>query len=563
MRFSGALLAAMLTLLPAAVAHSEAGRGERALGDLGQVGKVEFTITCDPGLQEEFDRGVALLHSFFYDEARRVFTEVARKDPECAMAYWGIAMTYYHPIWTAPDSSDLAAGSAAVAKALAAKKLSDREREYVRAIEAFYTGLDTTDAEPAEVTPSCHGDAIVDHKGRAACFRREMEKIATAHPDDVEGAAFYALSLLGTAPVGDPQLKNQTEAAAILEKWYAKAPDHPGLVHYLIHAYDYPPTAAKGLPAARAYAEIAPWVPHALHMPSHIFTRLGMWDETIRSNLASAEAAREYAALHHPDAASFEELHALDYLMYGYLQTAQDRKAKEVVDRLHAISKTYPAVDFAAGYAFGAIPARYALERRQWKEAAALQVPPMPFWGKLPFAEGHLVYARAVGAAKSGDLGTAATAAARLKELVRASSDPRFRYFADQMEIQRRAALGLIAIAEGHPEDGIRALGREADQEDSLGKHPVSPGALLPVRELYAEALLENGKPAEALAQYEASLKIYPARFNGVCGAARAAAASGRRTEARKYYEQLLSLAGGGDGARPELAEARAYLKRS
>jgi hypothetical protein len=289
----------------------------------------------------------------------------------------------------------------------------------VRAIAAYYQGLEETPAADAgSGTPSCHAAAIVDIKGRAGCFRREMEKVAAANPDDVDAAAFYALSLVATAPPGDPELKQQKQAAEILEKWYATHKDHPGLAHYLIHSYDYPPLAPKGLPAAQAYADIAPWVPHALHMPSHIFTRLGMWNETIQSNQASAEASRRYAAEHHPDAASFEELHALDYMMYGYLQTGQDAKARELLARLDKIDKTFPAVDFVAAYAFGAMPARFALERRQWKEAAALQLKPMPFWSKLPYAEGHIVYARAVGAARSGDISGAKAAIGRLGELI-------------------------------------------------------------------------------------------------------------------------------------------------
>jgi tetratricopeptide (TPR) repeat protein len=556
------VLAGLLAAPASAATQSE---GARKVGDLGKVGTVDFPTSCDPALQDEFERGVALLHSFFYPEARRVFEGIAQKDPECAMAWWGVAMTYYHPLWAAPDSSELAAGTAAVDKAKAASKKNERESAYVRAIEAYYKGLDASalaDAAPAEAAPSCHGGAVVDVKGRAACFKREMEQVATHYPDDVDGAAFYSLSLVATAPPGDPKLANQAQAAELLEKWYAKQPDHPGLAHYLIHTYDYPPTAQKGLPAAQAYAGIAPEVPHALHMPSHIFTRLGMWNETIQSNLASAEAARRYAAQNHIDGTTHEELHALDYCMYAYLQTAQDARAKQILDQMKSVKKTFPAVEFAAGYAFGAMPARFALERRQWKEAAALEVPPMEFWSKLPFAEGHLMYARAVGAAKSGDLARARAAATRLDELAKASTDPRFRYFADQMGIQKEAALGLIAWAEGKKDEAIAVLARAAAMEDSLGKHPVSPGAMLPVRELYAEALLDAGKPAEALAQFEASLKIYPARFNGVYGAARAAEKAGKKAEAKQYYRQLVELSKPGEGARPELAEAKEHLAK-
>jgi tetratricopeptide (TPR) repeat protein len=539
----------------------------RKLGDLGKVGAVSFPTSCDPSLQAEFERGVALLHSFFYEEARRVFTEVARKDSECAMAHWGIAMTYYHPIWTAPDSTEMAAGLAAVEKALAAKKTSDRERGYIRAVEAYYKGLDMPELPDSPGAPSCHGPSLVEHRGRAACFKREMEKLAQGYPEDLDASAFYALSLLGTAPPADPTLANQKRAAEILETWYAKNKNHPGLAHYLIHSYDYPPLAELGLPAAQAYAAMQPWVPHALHMPSHIFTRLGMWQENIESNLASAEAARRYAAQYHPGAASFEELHALDYLMYGYLQKAQDERAREVLARLAEIKKTHPESDFLVAYAFGAMPARYALERRQWKEAAALEVPSTSAasWSKFPFAEGHIAYARAVGAAQSGDVAGARAAAERLRELASSVADKRFTYFAEQIEIQRQAALGLIAKAEGKPEDGMAILTRAAALEDSLGKHPVSPGAMLPLRELLGEALLEAGKPAEALAAFQASLAIYPNRFNGLYGAARAAEKAGRRPEAERHYAALLELANAKESdavpaPRPEIAEARRFV---
>jgi tetratricopeptide (TPR) repeat protein len=532
------------------------------LGDLSKVGSVHFPTTCDPSVQKEFERGLALLHSFFYEEARRVFTSVAEKDPQCAIAQWGIAMTYWHPIWTPPDSSELAAGRAAVARALAATKKDEREAGYIRAIQAYYEGLPepVIPAAGAVAEQSCHGPRPADARGRAACYLREMEQVAGHHPEDTDASAFLALALLATAAPGDPALANQKRAAGILERWYAEQPSHPGLAHYLIHSYDYPPLAAQGLPAANAYAAMQPWVPHALHMPSHIYTRLGMWSETIASNRASAEASRAYAASHHPDAASFEELHALDYLMYGYLQTSQDREAKRVLDRLASIKKTHPETDFVVGYAFGAMPARYALERRQWKEAASLAVPPMPFWGKLPFAEGHIAYARAIGSAKTGDLAAAGAAADRLQELAGTIKDPRFFYFRDQMGLQRQAALGLIALARGEKDEAIRILRAAAAKEDSLGKHPVSPGAILPIRELLGEALVDCGKPAEALAEYEAALAIYPRRFNGVAGAARAAAAAGKPEVARRWYGELVALAKGGDGARPEVRRANDYL---
>lgn len=562
-RLRHAALAAALATALAVPARA----AEPRLGDLSRVGTVSLPTSCDPALQAEFDRGLALLHSFFYAEARRIFEAVAAKDPDCAMAHWGVAMTWYHPIWTPPDSAELAVGRAAAARAAAAKKQSPREREWVNAIRAYYeaTGADPAAAAAAEKSPaSCHGagGAVgADAPARARAYSAAMEAIHRAHPEDTEAAAFFALSLLGTAKPGD--LTNPRRSAAILEPFYAKHGNHPGLAHYLIHSYDYPPLARQGLAAANAYARMQPWVPHALHMPSHIYTRLGMWQENIESNAASAAASRAYAAKYHPGAASFEELHALDYQIYGHLQKAEDGKARAALERLAAIEKTHPETDLVVGYAFGAMPARFALERRQWKEAAALELRPMPFWSRLPFSEGHIVYARAVGAARSGDLAAAERWAGRLDELAAQSVDPRFKYFSEQMSLQVEAARGLIALARGAKEDAVRRLRAAAAREDSLGKHPVSPGAILPIRELLAETLLETGRAAEALAEFEAALAIYPRRFNGVAGAALAAEKAGRNDAARRYYGELIELAKEGDGQRPELRHAADFLKRS
>ena len=554
-----ALLAALALAGPAGAATNSL---TPALGDLGKVGTVQFPTSCDPATQKEFERGVALLHSFFYEEARRVFTEVAKKDPACAMAWWGVAMTYYHPLWTAPDSSELAAGSAAVEKALAATHANEREKEYVKAIEAFYSGLDAPAIETTPGAPSCHGTTLMDPRGRAACFRREMEKVANRHPDDTDAAAFYALSLIATATPGDPTLANQKQAAGILAPLFAKLPNHPGLAHYLIHANDYPPLAKSGLLAANTYADIAPFVPHALHMPSHIYTRLGMWKETIESNRASADAARKYEAAYHPGAASFEELHALDYLAYAYLQIGADSKVEEILARLRSIKKTHPETDFAVGYAFGAIPARYALERKAFKDASQLAIQPMPFWSKLPFAEGHIVYARAIGAARSVDTLTAKAASRRLEELSMASVDPRYKYFAQQMGLQREAVRGVLAIARGNRQEGVERLRIAAAREDSLGKHPVSPGAILPIREVLADALFGSRRYSEALLEYQAVLRIYPGRLNAIYGAAVCAERGGAKDEARRYYADLLEMTKDGDGKRPEIEQARAALKR-
>ncbi len=544
-------------LLMAAPRAAEAGR---EVGDLGKVGAVSFPTSCDPSVQGEFERALALLHSFFYEEARRVFTDVAEKDAGCAMAQWGIAMTYYHPLWTEPDSAEFAAGLAAIRKARALGGGTDTERDFIAALEAFYTG--EIGAEVGDAAESCHGPIGGDYRACALAYQKALGEVFAGHPDNPDAAALFALQLVATAMPGDALLMQQKQAAEILESFYATRRDHPGLTHYLIHAYDYPPLAKNGLPAAQAYAGLAPWVPHALHMPSHIFTRLGMWEETIESNLAATQAARDYAAKYHPGVAYSEELHGMDYLAYGYLQTTQDAKAKALLDHLATIERMRPENEMILAYASGALPARYALERREWEEAASLALPDRPFWTKFPFAEAHVVYARAIGAARAGDRDRARRAIARLDTLSAAITNPKFKYFRQHVATQQRTASGVLAIAEGRRDEGLEILRRAAVVEDSLGKHPVSPGALLPARELLAESLLEAGRPADALAEFEASLRLYPARFNGVAGAARAAEQAGQGESARKYYDQLLALAAAGDGGRAELAHAREFVTR-
>jgi hypothetical protein len=528
-----------------------------SLGELRRVGTVHFATSCEPRVADEFLRGVALLHSFFYEEARRVFEAVAAGDPSCAMAQWGVAMTWYHPIWAPPTPAEMDAGREAIRKAIAAGAKTERERDYVAALEAFYS---TPAAATGTVGQSCHGPGG-GHTPRALAYTKAMERVHAKYPQDDEAAAFYALALLGSAPPSDPALTNQLAAAAILEGLWKTNHDHPGVAHYLIHAYDFPPLAQRGLEAARAYASIAPWVPHALHMPSHIFTRLGLWQEGIDANLASADAARAYARKVHPDAASFEELHALDYLVYAYLQTEQDAKAKVLVDHVGGMTKTHPDTDFAASYALGAIPARYALERRAWAEAAALVLPNAdgPWWSVFPFDEGHVQYARALGRAHLHDEPGARAALDRMATLRDAVTDPRFEYFKAQLDLQRAAVTAVVAYREA-PDEAIARLRDTADAEDRLGKHPVSPGAILPVREILGDALLESKRPAEALAAFEASLSIYPGRFAGLYGAAHAAELAGKKDVARRRYAELLASTRAGDGRRPELAHARAYL---
>jgi tetratricopeptide (TPR) repeat protein len=546
-----------VSLLLLALGRAGSAADSPALGDLSKVGTVEFPTSCSAEAQPEFVRGVALLHSFFYEEARRVFTATAAKDPSCAMAYWGIAMTWYHPIWAPPTPEDLKAGTAAVEKAEAIAKVTPRERDYIAAVAAFYRAA--KDNASGAVGMSCHGPT--DHGARRASFTLAMERLHAKYPDDVEAAAFYALSRIKSSPT-PAEVANQLEAAAILEPLWKAHPNHPGVVHYLIHAYDYPSLAPKGLAAADHYASIAPWVPHALHMPSHIYTRLGMWPKSIEANTASSAAAREYASKYHPGVANYQELHALDYLAYGYLQTAQDGKAREVGEHLATITRTYPDVDFAVAYAAGAIPARLALERQAWPEAAALPPPNQHLIEKFPFDAAHVEYARALGRVRTKDLDGAREALARMQQLHDATTDPAAAYFRRQLELQMLAVKGWLAWGAGRNDEAIALLRYAADEEDALGKHPVSPGAILPVRELLGDLYMQLDRPADALAAFEQSLKLNPERYRAIAGAARAAERAGKADLARDYYAKLLQLSKPGDGTRPEITRARAFLAR-
>jgi hypothetical protein len=492
-------------------------------------GTIHFPTSCKPELSSDFERAVAMLHSFAYPEAATAFAAVAAKDPNCAMAQWGIAMSYFHTIWGPPTPDEFAAGKAASEKATAlAPRASAREQDLIAAIGAYYKG----DGVP--------------HATRVVAYEQAMATAAQHDPDDHEVQIFYALSMLGVAYNSPPDktYARQKQAAAILNGLLPLEPNHPGIAHYMIHSFDYPELAELALPAARAYAKIAPAAPHALHMPSHIFTRLGYWQESISSNLASAAAARALMARTHPGATSYEGLHAMDYLEYAYLQTGQDASARAIVDSTQIAALDAPA--FQAGYALAAIPARYALERRDWKAAAAIGTQPANFpWEKYPYAEAIVHLARAVGAAHTGDLATARRATARLDTIQAGLRGQKGFDWATQVEIQHREAQAWLAYAEKKRDQAVTLMRSAADLEDSTDKHPVTPGAILPAREQLADLLVETGKPAAALVEYEASLKVSPARLNGYLGAAQAAKRAGQADKAKMYKDRLLTLCGG------------------
>jgi tetratricopeptide (TPR) repeat protein len=505
---------------------------EHPAGDPTKLGKVNFPVSCDVSVQAQFTSAVAMLHSFWYEKASETFAAVAEKDPTCGMAYWGIAMSYYHPIWQPPGPADLKAGTAAMEKAKLVGAKTQREGDYIAAIQVFYKDADK-----------------LEHGTRALAYERAMEQVQARYPDDHEAATFHALALLATAPPTDKTYVNQKKAGAILEPLFVEQPEHPGVAHYLIHAYDYPPLADRALDAARRYAKIAPDSPHALHMPSHIFTRLGLWQESIDSNLASAASAQK-------NNAPGNELHAKDYLIYAYLQGTQDREAKKALKAPPQGRADDPQY-MNWLYAMGTSPARYAVERHSWTEAAGLTIPPNTFpGGRWAWTEANLHFARALGLSHTGKTEAARMEVLKLASLRDTLTGINDKYWADQVEIQREGAEAWITLAEGKGEDALRQMRSAAEHEDNTDKHNVTPGVILPAREMLGDMLLQLKQPAEALVAFENTLRTAPNRFNSLSGAARAAKLAGNDEKAKTYYAKLLSMCEHADGDRPELEEA-------
>jgi hypothetical protein len=536
--FSVILLALLSSLCNAQDIHPhEHSDGEK-------LGRVHFPISCNAAGQIEFDRAVAMLHSFWYERASDAFAEIARRDSSCVMAYWGLAMSLYHPLWEKPNAETLKNGWAAVEKAKAIGTKTVRERDYIAAIEVFYKDY-----------------ANLDHLTRALAYEKATEQLHSRYPEDREAGIFYALALIASAQVlpTDKTYAREKKAAAILNEALSKEPEHPGVAHYLIHAYDSPPLASLALNAARGYSKIAPSVPHALHMPSHIFTRLGLWQESIQSNIASENAAKRFAAEMHMDGTWDEQLHAMDYLMYAYLQGAQDKQAKAILDELYQIHKTSPE-NFKVAYAFAAIPARYAIERRQWSEAASLKAPPGDFpWNRFPWAEAIIHFARGMGAARNGDISSARQSIDKLATLENRLIEAKER---NQVEIQRLAASAWLAYAEGKKAEALKLLRSAADLEDSTEKHPVTPGPIVPAREMLGDMLLELGEAGEALKEFEAVLVVSPNRFGGLLGAAHAVRLMKDMEKARSFYSKLVAICQHADSNRVELQEAETFLHK-
>ena len=507
--------------------------------DIKKLGTVHFANSCSAEVQPLFQRGVALLHSFWYAEGAKTFAAVAKADPACAMAHWGTAITLFGNPFTWPlTGAALPQGWAAVERAKAANARTQRERDYIGAIEAFYKDADK-----------------MDHRTRALGYLKAMEQITERYPEDSEASIFYALALNATALPADKTYANQLKAAGILEKVFATQPDHPGVAHYLIHSYDYPSIAQQGLNAARRYASVAPDAPHALHMPGHIFTRLGLWDESLETNIRSAKVSENHAEL----------LHAMDYMAYAYLQEGRDGDAKRVADHIPNIGPLNNK-QFVAAFALAVIPARYAMERGQWADAAKLSLFPSEAdfpWKAIPQAEAQLVYARAIGAGRSGHAAAAKSDIERLQALRAAIVELKLPYWPQQLDIQIKVASAWAAYAEGNKAAALKLMREGADLESASDKHPVSPGYVAPALELLGDMLMEMNQPAQALPAYEDSSKREPNRFRTLAGAARAAEQSGDRVKAKAYYAELTKLAAKSDGGRPELKRAKNYLAQN
>ena len=507
-------------------------------------GEVNFQISCGPAVQKTFKEAVWTLHSFWYLEALKGFTAVTEAEPGCAMGYWGIAMSHWYPLWFPPSPAALKAGAEAVEKAVAAGPKTESEKDYIAAIAAFYRDSDK-----------------LDHQTRAIAYEKAMEQVYLRYPEDREAAAFYGLALNASALPTDKTYANQRKAAEILNKVWAEQPNHPGVVHYLIHSDNSAQFAAAGLDAAICYSKIAPDVPHALHMPSHIFTRLGMWQQSIDSNRAAHAAAVAYVRKTlGPESFDTETVHTLDYLEYAYLQTAQDRRAKEVVDELTSFRQS-AAPNLPTAYAVAAIPARYALERRDWQAAAALSEPAIGFpLERFPWAEAMLSFARSLGAAQTGDIPGAQAEIAKLQSLENKLLEAKDSYWANQVEVQRLGAASILAHVQGNDKKAIELARAAADLDATMDKHPATPASVLPARELLADLLLELNEPGAALKEYDQALRNDPNRFRSILGRARAAKQLGDIAASRDAYQKLVALSTSAMSERPELSEAKAFL---
>ena len=537
-RIASLLLFASLCVLTAvadtAVADDDKDHHHQEDLTASQLGTVTFPVSCAPDVQKPFERGVALLHSFWYEEAQKEFQQIATNDPHCAMAHWGVAMSLWHQLWNNPDAGVIQRGRDEVHLAKTTDgPITSREKAYIAAIAAFYSD-----------------SKKLKHDARSKAYSDAMKNVYETYPADHEAAVFYALSLLASEPHDDATFANRKQAAAILEKLFAIEPDHPGVAHYLIHSYDKPQLAQLGLPAARRYAQIAPASPHALHMPSHIFARVGLWQDDINSNLASIAATRKTAAMHM--GGEGHQFHAMDFLFYAYMQSGRDADAKALIEEIRAMPNKKDDM-YGKGYdphaaTLAHLSALYPIEMHDWAAAAA--VPPTEVAGTAEYS--MIFWARAIGSAhlhKPDDVRKDIAQIERIyKKRVAEKSE-----FAEAVEGDRKEAQAWLAFAEGKYDDAVEALRPIADKEDAVGDEPDGS----PAREMIADILLEAKRPEQALAEYQTDLKLHPNRFDALYGAARAAEAAGKQTDATEYYALLLKVCDGSNSTRPELSRAR------
>ena len=525
-------IVAIIISIPASnvAAHDDAGEGKGALG------KVSFVNTCEAKVQPQLQRGIAMLHSFWFNAGEATFRDVLAHDPGCAIAHWGIAsLLMSNPLaGQGALPKDLSRALTAVDEARKVgtqSRTSQRERDYIEAVAAYYRDFDSK-----------------PERARQDARSKAYQALAARYPDDDEAQIFNALYLAGTQLQSDQTYAAYLKAAEILEKQFSKNPDHPGVAHYLIHSYDAQPIARQGIKAARFYVTIAPAAPHALHMPSHIFTRVGAWEDSVATNLRSFDTAVKGNDL-------TEAYHASDYAVYANLQIARDNDAKQVMN--NAMKVTLPDAFFVGPYGAASMPARYALERSAWGEAAAL---PDPKPSRFPHVDAITFFARALGAARSGDLASAARNGEQLATMHKTLLDAKNNYWATEVEVQRLTIAAWIALAGKDQDNALKLMRAAADLEDRNEKHIVTPGRPLPARELLADMLMEVRQPALALREYEVSQEREPNRYRGLSGAASAANAAGDKTKAATYYSRLLTLAKNADAQRPELAIAKAYV---
>ena len=506
------------------------------------LGTVDFPISCSNDVQTQFNKGLALLHNMMYLQSEKEFNAVVKHDPTCAMGYWGIAMTLFHPLWAPPNSDEVKRGWEAIQKAVALMPPTKREMSYIRAVTAFYKDWNA-----------------MDHRTHISAWEKLQEKVFKENPEDIDAGALYALAHLATASKGDKTFSHQKKAGAIIDNLRAKAPYHPGIFHYTIHAYDNPLLANRALEAAKEYDKVAPDAPHAQHMPSHIFVRLGLWTLTSEWNIRSAAAAKKQSK---QGELSLHYIHAMDYLIYAYLQQAQDKKSQDVLVAVNKVERYQDS--FVSAYGIAAVQARYFLELREWENAAKLKIrthSTFP-WDKYPWYEAITYFARGLGAARSNDIDKAQDSIRTLDTFYEHTKKAGQDYWAVIVDSQRKSVAAWTAYSAGKTDKALQLMKTAADIEDSVDKHPVTPGAVLPARELLGDMLVLLGKYDEAIDAYEATLLVSPNRFNSLYGAGYAAQNAGDFKKAKFYYEKLIALTSGIDSDRSCLKIVKEFLSK-